>query len=64
VYVVVVYMAAILAQMGGDAVRACGFGCLRRENGIRFGRASGFAHGGNVIYINIQTHIKERTGET
>ncbi len=57
-HVFVTYMAAILAQMGGDAVRAGLDGEQRRANRIRARSAACIADGGDVIDVDAQPQTR------
>ena len=59
-YVVVLDVATILAQMSGDAVCPCVLAFDRRENGIRFDGATCLAKRRNVVDVNVKSLVHGR----
>ena len=54
--IVVLDMATILPQMGGDSIRARGLGEDRRLDRIRFIGATRLPHGRDVIDVDVQSY--------
>ena len=57
-HVLVADMAAILAQVGGDAVRACRDRQQRRAHRIRHGAAARIAHRRHVVNVDPETQVR------